>query len=171
MTAKLSRRIVTAAAVTGAVAAACAGNASAQGNRTCTWGGSPAAPTGVNRNFRGINNTPSTRPIRFHATGPLAGDCKGKLVFDGVMDAGATCGYITFHANVHGIRGVAKVVGVAAAGLSPARLYDRRGNLVGSENAQFLADRTVVLACNSTRGVVRNIFSSVIELSGQPRIG
>ena len=158
-----SSRIAIGVAAMAAVLAS-AGSAPAQAPRTCTWGGSPAAPAGLNVNAQGISNTPSTHPIRFHATGRLGGACRGTFVFRGVMDAGATCGYITFHGRTHGIRGVARFAGVAAAGVSPARLYDRRGKLVGTENAQFLGDRRVVAECNSPRGVVRNLFSSVIEL-------
>jgi hypothetical protein len=150
------------AVVVAALGPSGAGTASAQ--RTCTWGGTPLAPTGQNRNYQGISNTPSTHPIRFHATGPLAGDCKGTFVFDGVMDTGATCGYITFHGRARGIRGVARFAGVAVGGLGPARLYDRDGDVVGSENAQFLADRNVVRDCNSSQGVMRNAFSSGIAL-------
>ena len=115
-------------------------------------------------NAEGISNTPSTHDIRFHARGRLGGQCRGTFVFRGVMDKGASCSYITFHGRARGIRGVARFEGVAAIGLSPARLYDRHGKLVGSENAQFLADSRVVAECNSPEGVVRNLFSSVIEL-------
>ena len=77
-----------------------------------------------------------------------------------------SCTSITFHANVFGLAGVATVEGTAVAGLGPARLYDRRGDLVGSENAQFLSDPKVVSECNSPQGVTENPFSSVIELFG-----
>ena len=163
MTGRLRITIGTVAAAA-ALAACGTGTAAARAPRTCTWGGTPAAPTGLNVNAEGISNTPSTHPIRFHATGRLGLQCRGRFRFRGVMDAGATCSYITFHARTYGIRGVARVEGVAAAGLSPARLYDRHGKLVGTENAQFLGDSRVVAECNSATGVVRNLFSSVIEL-------
>jgi hypothetical protein len=114
----------------------------------------------------GLTNTPSTRPIHFHASGPLAGQCHGTLTFDGVMDAGASCSFITFHADTRGIAGVTTVAGTAVAGFAPARLYDRHGNVVGSENANFLSDPGIVAACNTPQGVTHNPFSSVIELFG-----
>jgi hypothetical protein len=80
------------------------------------------------------------------------------------MDAGASCGYITFHANTYGLAGVKSVAGTSVAGFAPARLYDRRGNVVGSENANFLSDPSIALACNTPEGVTHNPFSSVIEL-------
>src|SRR2546430_2521204 len=49
------------------------GAASAQATTTCTWGGTPANPTGeVWYTGQGITNTPSTEPLPFIATGPLA---------------------------------------------------------------------------------------------------
>jgi len=137
--------------------------APAQASTTCTWGGTPAAPTGDNRSTPGLTNTPSTAPLSFHATGPLGGDCRGKLVFDGTMDAGATCGFITFHAVTRGLPGVASVSGVSVAGFAPARLYDRAGNVVGSENAQFLTNAPFS-ECMTPEGLERNNFSSVIVL-------
>jgi hypothetical protein len=155
-------------AIAGAVALSMAGahTASAQPPATCTWGGTIVAPTGQNRVSTGLTNTPSTGPIRFHATGPLAGQCPGKLVFDGVMDAGASCAYITFHARTFGIPGVASVAGTSIGGFAPARLYDRHGAVVGSENANFLSDPSIALECNTAQGVTSNPFSSVIELFG-----
>ena len=157
--------------VTAAVAAVLAigaGPASAQAPRTCTWGGTPAAATGENRILGGgLTNTPSTKPLQFRATGPLGGQCEGTMVFDGTMDAGASCGYITFHARVYGLPGVTSVEGTNAAGVAPAKLYDRDGNLVGSENAEFLADPSVATECLTPPGVTHNPFSSVVELSGQ----
>src|SRR2546421_8498445 len=119
-----------AATVVAGLMLSAAGGASAQAQRTCTWGGTPLMPSGQNEIFgHGLTNTPSTQPLHFYATGPLGGQCKGTLVFDGIMDAGASCTSITFHANVFGLAGVATVEGTAVAGLGPARLYDRRGDL------------------------------------------
>src|SRR5213078_3854731 len=80
-----------------------AGSASAgQGETVCTWGGTPAAPTGVATFSPGITNTPSTGPIQFTATGVLAGAARagkhtGRGELDGsrrgcVRDAGAEGG-------------------------------------------------------------------------------
>jgi hypothetical protein len=68
--------------------AATASPAAGQGSRFCTWGGTPAAPTGVITLNPGVTNTPSTGPIEFTATGRLAGDagCNGKLTFTGYID-------------------------------------------------------------------------------------
>jgi hypothetical protein len=156
-----------AATALAALAAIGAGTASGQSPRTCTWGGTPVAPSGQNRVIGGgLTGTPSTQPLRFHAVGPLGGQCSGTMAFDGVMDAGASCGYITFHARVTGVPGVRTVAGTNAAGFSPARLYDGHGNIVGSENANFLSDPSIVTKCNSTEGVTQNPFSSVVELLG-----
>ncbi|MFL5824357.1 MAG: hypothetical protein ACJ764_13050 [Solirubrobacteraceae bacterium] len=141
--------------------------AASQAPRTCTWGGTPLAPTGQNHNAEGISNTASTHPIDFYATGPLAGQCSGTLTFEGTMDTGATCSKITFHGRAFGIPGVARFAGVAAGGVGPARLYDGHGNLVGSENANFLVDPTVISKCNTPQGVVDNTFQSLIELLGK----
>jgi hypothetical protein len=164
--ATVSTTIATGAALA-ALAIAGAGAASAQAPRTCTWGGTPLAPTGQNEvSGHGITGTPSTQPLHFHATAPLGGQCQGTMTFDGIMDAGASCSYITFHAHVWGLPGVTSVAGTNAAGFSPARLYDHDGNVVGSENAQFLSDPSIISECDSPQGVTQNPFSSVIELFG-----
>ena len=61
-----------------ALAAAClalagGGPASAQASTTCTWGGTPAAPTGTFTVSPGLTNTPAPEPLKFSATGVLAG--------------------------------------------------------------------------------------------------
>src|SRR4051795_13723905 len=71
-----------------------AGSASAvQGETFCTWGGTPAAPTGVATFSPGVTNTPSTVPTYFVATGPLGGGagCTGTLTFKGYAEPGNTC--------------------------------------------------------------------------------
>src|SRR5438128_12192000 len=42
--------------------------AAGQGETVCTWGGTPAAPTGVATFSPGITNTTSTGTIQLHAT-------------------------------------------------------------------------------------------------------
>jgi hypothetical protein len=164
MRTRLSLVITVAAAIAG-LASVGGGTASAQVPKACTWGGTPLAPTGDNEiSGHGLTGTPSTEPLHFHATGPLGGQCEGTMEFDGIMDAGATCAYITFHAKVFGLPGVTDVAGTAVAGLGPARLYDRDGNVVGSENAQFVSDPDVVSECNSPGGLTQNPFSSVVVL-------
>ena len=62
------------------------GSASAQSGpatRLCTWGGTPANPTGIVTFEPGITNTPSAGPIAVYASGRLEGEgCKGTMIFD-----------------------------------------------------------------------------------------
>lgn len=161
------RAIVVVATVMAALLSIGTGVAAADTPKTCTWGGTLVASTGDNQiSGHGLTNEPSAEPLHFRATGPLSGQCEGTMVFDGIMDAGASCSYITFHAQVFGLPGVARVVGEAVGGVSPAKLYDRNGNLVGSENAQFFSDPNVISLCNTPEGVKENPFSSVVELFG-----
>jgi len=97
----------------------------------------------------------------------LAGDpgCKGELTFSGEMAAGSTCALISFEATARGIPGVARAAGVSAFGFAPARLYDRSGAIVGSENAQFFTNAPF-LSCDTPEGFTEGNFSSVIELFG-----
>jgi hypothetical protein len=100
----------------------------------------------------------------FRASGPLGGECHGTLTFDGVEDAGSMCGLITFHGRAYGLPGVSTFAGVAVAGGSPGRLYDKHGNIVGQEDTQFLTNSDAVSECNSPDGITHNNFSTVIEL-------
>jgi hypothetical protein len=159
--------------VTAGAFAACAagGAASAQADTTCTWGGTPAAPTGRVVMTPGATNTPSTGPIDFIATGVLAGGagCNGQqFTFHGQMDMGATCAWSTFEGDAMGLPGVKRFAGVAPVGILPARLYDKDGNIVGSENAQVdtLANAPNFPNCNTPEGFSEGNFSSVIELFG-----
>ena len=148
------------------------GAASAQAATTCTWGGTPLGPTGtVEYTQQGITNTPSTEPLPFIATGPLAGGCSGTLTYRGYSATGATCAFGPFEAKATGLRGVVRAAGDAAVGLVPALLYDAHGNVVGSENPQVLTSGTEeqnlgFSDCNSPEGFKRGNFSSVIELFG-----
>ena len=160
--------------VTAAIAASMAlagwGAAAAEAAATCTWGGTPAAPTGVFTADPGLTNIPSSGPIHFTATGDLAGDCQGRLAFDGQIAAGATCSEGIFAGTVKGLPGVVRFEGFDAAGFAPSRLYDRGGDLVGSENAQLLTlDNAPFDDCGAPwapDGFTRGTFSSVIELFG-----
>jgi hypothetical protein len=143
------------------------GASAAQAATTCTWGGTPAEPTGIFTVNPALTNFPSPGPVDFTATGPLAGGCNGRMAFDGLLDAGATCSDGTFAGTVNGLPGVTRFVGFDAAGIAPSRLYDRAGNLVGSENAQLLTvDNAPFTDCGSPEGFTRGTFSSVIELFG-----
>jgi hypothetical protein len=163
-------------AMIGAVAAAGAcllwaggGAVSAQAATTCTWGGTPAAPTGTFTLKPGITNTPSAGPLAFRATGDLAGGagCTGKLVYDGQFDAGSSCLAATFHVAVKGLPGVERAVGTADNLVpAPALLYDADGNVVGSELAQIVAQDNVphYTDCTNAAGFTWGRFSSVVEL-------
>jgi hypothetical protein len=145
------------------VAALAVAAAPAHAARTCTWGGTPDAPAGVTSNSPGLTDLPAAGPLSFRATGSLGGGCTGRFTFSGVMDAGSTCGFVSFHGTARGIPGVVRFAGVSVAGLAPARLYDRAGNVVGSENAQFLTGSDVT-ACGTPQGMTGNRFSSIIAL-------
>jgi hypothetical protein len=163
------------AASVAAVAVAAGGGwgaTAAQAATTCTWGGTPAEPTG---SFvypgQGMTNIPSSEPIPFTATGPLGGGCTGKLTFYGVSEAGSTCAFGTFKATARGLPGVVRAEGADAGGFVPARLYDKDGNVVGSENPQLLTDATnesdpAFTSCGTAEGFKGGAFSSVIELFG-----
>src|SRR5438067_11910478 len=146
------------------------GAASAQASATCTWGGTPAEPTGkVWYAGQGITNTPSTEPLPFVATGPLAGDCGGTLTYRGVQGTGSTCAFGPFEATAAGLPGVVRAAGDNVVGLVPALLYNKAGNVVGSENPQVLTSGTEeqnmgFTNCNNPEGFREGNFSSVIEL-------
>jgi hypothetical protein len=166
------RTIVAIAVVGAASALGGSGAASAQASTTCTWGGTPAEPTGrVTYPGQGITNTASTEPLPFIATGPLAGGCGGTLTYRGYQGVGSTCAFGPFEAKVIGLKGVVRAAGDNLLGLVPALLYDRSGNVVGSENAQVLTSGTEeqnlgFTNCNSPEGFREGNFSSVIELFG-----
>jgi hypothetical protein len=158
------RTIFSIAAFTAVVLAVSGGAASANVTKVCTWGGTPLAPTGESDQYPGVTNTPSPVPMYFKASGPLGGDCHGTLTFVGVEDAGSTCGLITFHGRAYGLPGVSTFAGVAAAGASPGRLYNKHGELVGQEDTQFLTNQDALFQCNTPEGIIHNNFSTVLEL-------
>src|SRR5437660_3604370 len=86
---------VVAASAVLAMALGSLGSASAQSGpatRLCTWGGTPANPTGIVTFEPGITNTPSAGPIAVYASGRLEGEgCKGTMIFDGIARSGASC--------------------------------------------------------------------------------
>ena len=150
-----------------------AGSASAgQGETVCTWGGTPAAPTGVATFSPGITNTPSTGPIQFTATGVLAGSgCTGKLTYTGYFEPGHTCALNTaFHAKATGLPHVVRVEGQpGVAGTAVALLYDVDGNVVGSDQAQFLTTLANesdpgFMSCGAPQGLTEGFWSDTVEL-------
>jgi hypothetical protein len=135
---------------------------------TCTWAGTPAAPTGTFTVSPGVTNVPSAEPLRFKATGLLGGSCSGTMTFTGQLDAGATCPYSTFRGTVQGLPGVTRFLGHGSL-LVPSELFDRAGNVVGVENANIMTQTNLARTtdCNTPsgfRGGWPAMFSSVVEL-------
>lgn len=146
--------------------------ASAKSGGTCTWAGTPAAPTGTFSVTPGVTNTPSSGPLKFVATGRLAGGpgCHGTMTWIGRLDAGATCSFSTFRGRVYGFPGVARFVGRGSLDV-PSLLYDRKGNVVGVENAEIAtqANQSRFLDCTTPQGFTGGwpgMFSSVITRLG-----
>jgi hypothetical protein len=167
------REMIGAMAVAGAtLALAVWGAAPAGATTTCTWGGTPVAPTGTFTLSPGITNTPSIGPLDFRAVGDLGGGagCSGKLTYDGVFDAASTCLAATFHVRVKGLPGVVWAVGTADNLVpAPALLYDRDDNVVGSELAQIVTETNLphYTDCTTPEGFTGGwprMFSSVVEL-------
>ena len=168
-------RVTIAAAAATALAAAglCGGTAAQASTTTCTWGGTPANPTGwfEYTSGQGVNNTPSDKALPFKATGPLGGGCSGTFTYRGESNALSSCSEGSFEATATGIAGVAYSAGLSGAGLVPANLYNRSGELVGQEHPQLLTDaleeQNLAFAdCNTEQGFMGGHFSSVIELFG-----
>jgi hypothetical protein len=165
------RAIIGAMAVVAAsLLSAIGGAGPVQADTTCTWGGTPVAPTGWVTISPGTTNTPSTAPADFKATGELAGDagCNGQFTFVGQINTGSTCAFSTFQGTAMGLPGVKRFEGVGPLGVLPSRLYDKYGNVVGSENAQVdtIDNAQHFSDCSTPAGFTTGEFSSVIELFG-----
>jgi hypothetical protein len=140
----------------------------------CTWGGTPAAPTGTFTISPGVTNIPSPGPLDFSATGPLAGGgpCTGTMTFRGIVDAGGSCPALVFEGDkVDGLPGVASFYGPGALGLANELLYDKDGNVVGSDQPQVLTvdnltdpDHPAFTGCDVPEGITSGTFSSTVEL-------
>jgi hypothetical protein len=168
------RRHTRTAALTAAVAAAvgafAAANAvPASASRICTWGGTPANPTGIVTIDPGITNTPSAGPLRAHAWGPLEGQgCKGTMTFTGVARPGSSCLFSTFEGSVEGVPGVTRLFGAGSGPLVHEFLYDRDGNVVGSDQPLVKAfgaggHSSDGLDCRTPEGYTRGPFSATLE--------
>jgi hypothetical protein len=155
------------------LAAACvflagAGSAAAQPSATCTWGGTPAAPTGTFTVSPGLTNTPAPAPLKFRATGVLdgGGRCTGRMTLAGQVNAGSTCLFASFEGTVRGVPGVARFWGEGNA-LVQEFLYDEDGNLVGADQPSVApppADDPLYINCNSPQGETDLGFSAIVEL-------
>ena len=167
----MRRRLIILATALAAACLACAGLGAgpASAMTTCTWGGTPAAPTGTFTITPGITNVPSAGPLKFVATGPLAGAdkrCSGLMKFDGQVDAGASCLLpLSFEGTVQGLPGVARWWGKGNLDV-PSYLYDKAGNLVGTENAQIATqdNSSHLLDCGTPDGFTGGTFSSNVVL-------
>jgi hypothetical protein len=156
-----------------ALAASClalagGGSAAAQASSTCTWGGTPAAPTGRFTVRPGLTNTPAPEPLKFSATGVLAGGgrCTGQMTLAGQVNAGSTCLLASFEGTVRGVPGVARFWGAGSA-LVHEFLYDKDGNLVGADQPSVApppADDPLYMNCGSPQGETDLGFSAIVEL-------
>jgi hypothetical protein len=142
----------------------------ASGTRLCTWGGTPANPTGVVTLDPGATNTPSSGPSKLHAWGPLEGDgCQGTMTFQGIAKAGSGCRFSTFEGRVEGLPGVTRFDGAGSGPFVSEYLYDSDGNVVGADQPVLKAfgagDRfSDGLDCNTPEGFTRGQFSATVEL-------
>lgn len=140
----------------------------AQAATLCTWAGTPTEPTGTFILRPGITTTPSAGPLKFRAIGPIGGgpECTGRMTFSGVFHAGSSCAHGTFEGRVKGLPGVARFYGVGTL-LAPSVLYDKAGNVVGSEQPQLVTGAgsgSEASDCHTPEGFTHGNFSSVFEL-------
>src|SRR4051794_20095625 len=135
----------------------------------CTWGGTAAAPTGTFTITPGLTSVPLAAPAKFDVTGELGGDpaCAGSLTYIGQIDASGTCELTTFEGDAKGIPGVTRFAGIGAGPLGPARLYDKAGNVIASENANIVTADNSALDCASPEGFEGGTFSSTIVFLDQ----
>ena len=139
------------------------------GSRLCTWGGTPAAPTGTVTFDPGNTNTPSAGPIAVHAWGPLEGPgCQGTMDFNGSARSGATCLLTIFEGSVHGVPGVRRLFGPGLGPQVHEFLYDRQGNIVGSDQPLVKASGNSAPNsngpdCTTPEGFRRAPFSSAVQ--------
>src|SRR5215211_2622560 len=134
------RTMLSASACASALALAlAAGAAPAQAATRCTWGGTPDNPTGRLYFDPGLTQFPAPTAIKFRAIGVVegGGPCHGqKVTFDGQADAGSSCsGGVGFEGRVIGLPGVAWLWGKGVGNVVRELVYDRNGNLVGSDQA------------------------------------
>jgi hypothetical protein len=159
----MKTRVLLVAAVLGCLGAGVPGRA-APSRTICTWGGTPAAPTGTFMLDPGLNLTPAVVPLKFIAQGALGGDCHGRLVFAGQFDPGATCAHATFSGVTRGLPGVAEFYGIGTL-VAPSRLLDNKGDLVALELPQILTGAgsgSEATDCATPEGFTDGSFSSTI---------
>jgi hypothetical protein len=167
------RAILGASACAGVSALVLAGGVtSAQAVTRCTWGGTPAAPTGtVSFTRQGLTQFPAPFALPFRATGVVegGGPCRGQVVtFAGQADAGSSCtGGVGFEGRVIGLPGVAWLWGRGVANVVRELDYDNNGSLVGSDQAiiEPPKDDPSFSACNTPQGFKSARFSGEWDLS------
>lgn len=143
-----------------------------RGLQVCTWGGTPAAPTGELTIARGLTVTPASSAIPFSATGTLAGGgrCHGTMTFDGLIRAGSTCAHTWFDGRVKGLPGVASFSGPGVANVVHEFLYDHQGRIVGADQPVVQVPQPEGYShaqdCAGPDGFTRGVFSSLVELWG-----
>jgi hypothetical protein len=137
----------------------------------CTWGGTAAEPTGTFSITPGLTSIPLATPAKFVVTGELGGapGCEGTLMYLGQIDASGTCSFTTFEGRAKGIPTVTDFAGVGAGPLGPARLYDKDGNVVASENANVntVENMPHFAGCGTPEGFTGGNFSSTIVFVDQ----
>ena len=133
----------------------------------CTWGGTPAAPTGTLTIDPGITNIPAPGALKFRATGVLAGGgrCTGTMTFIGQIDAGSTCALASFEGSVRGLPGVTRFWGKGSL-VVPELLYDAAGNVVGADQPEILTpqNQPKTTDCTTAEGFTAGTFASTVEL-------
>ena len=169
-----ARRMTGRLAIATAVVASAVAAQPAQASKglTCTWAGTHLAPTGTFTVTPGVTYIPSAGPLAFRATGTLGGGprCHGTMTFEGQMDAGATCPFSTFRGRVRGLPGVYRFEGRGSL-FVPSLLFDRRGRVVGVENADIITESNFphTTDCATPQGFTGGwpgMFSSVVERFG-----
>jgi hypothetical protein len=162
-------RIITAIALGAMSLVAVLGAAPASAaTTTCTWGGTPVAPTGTFTVSPGITNLPAPGALKFRATGELAGDapCTGTMTFIGQMDAGSTCALASFEGSVKGLPGVTQYWGKGSL-MVPELLYDAAGNVVGSDQPEIMTPDNQSKATDCTASAFTGgTFAATVELFG-----
>jgi hypothetical protein len=169
-----NRATIAAVTATASLALAGLGISTAQASTTCTWGGTPAAPTGTFTLSPGLTNTPSSGPLAFRATGTVSGGgpCQGqRFTFVGAFNQGSSCQVVSAQGRAKGLPGVVRFAGAFGgfdpAAVGPTLLYDSAGDVVGAENADVLTSNpSAAEDCGTPQGVTGGSFSSVIELTG-----
>src|SRR5438093_4166856 len=111
------------------------------------------------------------RSTLFPYTTLFRSGCTGTLTFKGYAEPGNTCAVnAPFTVTASGFPPIRRAVGQAGvAGSAPVLLYDAHGNVVGSEQAQFLTSAAnmsdpAYLSCNTPQGLTEAFWSDTIEL-------